>query len=112
MPIRQMRLEDILVLLPGSKLTASATGEALSAAVKQGLAEGVRKFLFDFSEVEFIDSLGVGQVVFSYRLITEAGGRLIVCGLHPRVQTVLRMANLHLVLDIREKSAGAISWES
>lgn len=112
MPLRQIRLDDILILLPGTKLTASATGEELSAAVLQGLTDGFRKVLFDFSEVEFIDSLGVGQIVASYRLITEAGGRLILCGLQPRVQTVLRMANLHLVLDIREKTSGDIRWEA
>lgn len=112
MPIRQLRLDDILVLLPGSKLTASATGEELSSAVRQGLAEGIRKVLFDFSDVEFIDSLGVGQIVSSYRLITETGGRLIVCGLQPRVQTVLRIANLHSVLDIREKTQSDVNWEA
>ena len=110
MPIQLLRREGVLIVLPGKKLTASTTGEELSIGVIQGLQEGLRKVLFDFSEVEFIDSLGVGQVVTSYRLITEAGGRLIVCGLQPRVQTVLRMANLHLVLDIREKGTGDFEW--
>ena len=110
MPIRQLLHEGNLIVLPGTKLTASTTGEELSKTVIQGLSDGIRNILFDFSDVEFIDSLGVGQVVTSYRLITEAGGRLIVCGLQPRVQTVLRMANLHLVLDIREKGTGDFEW--
>ncbi len=111
MPLRQMRLDDILILMPGPKLTATASAEELSEAVNLGIQGQTRKFLFDFSEVEFIDSLGVGQIVASYRMITEAGGRLILCGLNARVQTVLRMANLHLVLDIREKTSGELRWE-
>jgi anti-anti-sigma factor len=111
MSISKTLVDGILILSPGPKLTASVTGEALSQAVKEELDKGIEKVLFDFSEVEFIDSLGVGQIVSSYRMITDAGGRLILCGLGPRVLTVLRLANLHTVLDIREMSSSEIHWQ-
>lgn len=111
MSISRMVVDGILILTPGPRLTASVIGEALSQAVKENLDAGIDKVLFDFSEVEFIDSLGVGQILTSYRMITDAGGRLILCGLKPRVLTVLRMANLHTVLDIREKASGDIPWQ-
>lgn len=110
MSIRQSRLEGILVVTPGPKLTASTGAEALTDIVQQALADGLDKVLFDLSEVEFIDSLGVGQVANCYRLVTDSGGHLILCGLQPRVLTVLRMANLHMVLDIRDKASGGVAW--
>lgn len=76
------------------------------------LEGGIRKVLFDFTKVEFIDSLGVGQIVKSHRLVTDVGGKLILCGLQARVLTVLRMANLLQVLDIREKSISDLTWDT
>lgn len=110
MPIRQSRLEGILVVTPGPKLTASTGAEALTDLVQQALDDGMDKVLFDLSDVAFIDSLGVGQVANCYRKVTETGGKPILCGLQPRVLTVLRMANLHLVLDIRDKTSGEGLW--
>jgi len=111
MTIAQHRFEDVLILAPGRKLTVSEGEAELSAAVQRGLEEGLRRFLFDFTAVEFIDSLGVGQIVASYVSIKNREGRLILCGLSPRVALVLRMASLHLVLDIKDAGPGEVIWD-
>jgi len=111
MPIRQYQLEDILIIAPGQKLSATESGEDLSKAVQDALEKGTRRILFDFSEVEFIDSLGVGQIVASFVSTKNRGGHLILCGLRPRIALVLRMASLHLVLDIKDTGPGAAMWD-
>lgn len=111
MPLTQRQQQDVLILCPGQKVTASEAGEELSKAVLQGLEGGTLKFLFDFSAVEFMDSLGVGQIVASYTAIKNRGGRLILCGLRPRIMVVLRMASLHLVLEIQDSGPDEVIWE-
>ena len=110
MTITRHQQEEVLILAPGKKLTFSETGDELSEAVRQALEEGIRKFLFDFSAVEFIDSLGVGQIVSSYTSIKKKEGHLVLCGLQPRIALVLRMVNLHFVLDIKDGGPGEVIW--
>jgi len=102
--------QDILTLTPGRKFTASDGCEAVSRAVEAALAEGVRKVLFDLSAVEFLDSLGVGQIVASHVAVRNRGGELVLCRPSARVSLVLRMANLHMVLDIRDVAPEAVVW--
>lgn len=110
MTLMQHQHQDILILAPGEKVSISEGGEELSAAVQQALEAGIRKVLFDFSAVDFIDSLGVGQIVASYVSVKNKGGHLILCGLKPRITLVLRMANLHHVLDIKETGPSGVVW--
>ena len=110
MPLTQRLDQDVLTIAPGHKLTASDGNEELSTDVRTALDSGLRKILFDFSSVEFIDSLGVGQIVASFTSIRNRGGRLILCGLQPRIALVLKMASLDMILDIREKAPDASAW--
>lgn len=111
MTLMKHQHQDILIIAPGMKVTVTEGGDELSAAVQQALEAGIRKVLFDFSMVEFIDSLGVGQIVASYVSIKNKGGHLILCGLKPRITLVLRMASLHLVLDIKESGPSGVIWD-
>ena len=52
----------------------------------------------------------VGQIVASLVSIQNKGGKLILCGVGSRVALVLRMANLHLALDIKEGGPGELIW--
>lgn len=110
MHLSQRMDKDVLILAPGQKLTASEGKEDLSRAVHEALEGGVLKILLDCSSVEFIDSLGVGQIVASFVSTRNKGGRLILCGLRPRIVLVLRMASLHLVLDMRETAPEEVAW--
>jgi len=110
MALSQHTTQDVLILTPGQKLTAAEGKEDLSRAVHGALEAGVRKILLDCSAVEFIDSLGVGQIVASFVSTRNRGGRLVLCGLRPRIVLVLRMASLHLVLDMRATGADEVVW--
>jgi anti-sigma B factor antagonist len=110
MHLTQHMDQDVLILAPGRKLTAAEGKEDLSEAVHAALGAGVRKILLDCTSVEFIDSLGVGQIVASFVSAKNQGARLILCGLGSRIMLVLRMANLHLVLDMRETGPEGVTW--
>jgi len=110
MPIRTHLHENMLIIAPGEKVTITENGDELLTAVHQALESGITNILFEFSEVEFIDSLGVGQIVASHVAIKNKGGHLILCDLKPRILLVLRMASLHLVLDIKDTGPGEDFW--
>lgn len=78
------------------------------------LLESARKLsgllLIDLSGVDYMDSSGVGTMVYVKRHIERAGGRLVLTGLRPRVQSVLEITHLDKFFTIAasvDEAAGA-----
>lgn len=55
----------------------------------------------DFSSVSFMDSSGVGLIMGRYKLVSERGGSLAVCGLKPRDRRIVEMSGLKKLIEIR-----------
>ena len=58
------------------------------------------RLILDLSEVQYIDSAGLGLLVNAH-VSAERGGRvLLLTGISPRVYTLLEMTRVHTVLQI------------
>ncbi len=58
------------------------------------------KVILDMSEVEFIDSSGLGVVLSCYRHVNAAGGDLRLCCLSEQVRTLFELVRMHRIFDI------------
>jgi anti-sigma B factor antagonist len=59
------------------------------------------KVLADFSEVEYLDSTGIGFLIGIYTSVTRsATGRFVLCSLNRRVREVLELTRLANVMPI------------
>ena len=89
-------------------------GSSLSLAdsqVRSLISSGARKVVFDLSEVESVDSAGLGMLIYAYGSLTAKGGSLRLCGVAPRVQSLLELTKMHTLLAIdatREESLAAL----
>lgn len=77
--------------------TAPALREQLAA-----LPPRVRTVVVDLSDVEFLDSSGVGALVGAADALRAAGGSLRLACPRPRVQKVFRISRLAEVIPIYE----------
>lgn len=50
--------------------------------------------VIDLSDVGYMDSSGVGTLVFVKREVERTGGRVVLAGLQPRVRSVLEITHL------------------
>ena len=86
----------------GDTVTALISGEIdhhSAARLREKIddsAERMRPKLLrlDFSGVTFMDSSGVGLIMGRYRLMSESGGRVSVCGASPMNARMLKLAGL------------------
>ena len=101
--------EDITVIFPGGKITLGDGDLELGQAVRAQLERGARKILVDFSQVSYLDSSGLGELVGCYTSSRNCGGELRVCGLNNRVLTLLKLTSLNQVFDVKETQAEALS---
>jgi anti-sigma B factor antagonist len=92
---------EALAFGPGS-------GTVLGDVVRELANKGHRKILLNLRYVKYIDSSGMGDVVRSFTSLRRQGGDLKLFGPTLPVLEVLRITNLHKVLEIKDDEASAV----
>lgn len=77
--------------------------------ISELLRDGARRIAINLEGVPEMDSWGLGALVRHCTQVRKAGGRCIFFAPVPRVQQLLKTANLVSVLDIVETEADALS---
>jgi anti-sigma B factor antagonist len=91
-----------------------ALGTSLKIAdsqVRAAIADGVTRLVFDLTGVDYLDSAGLGMIVYTYGAVREKKGVLRLCGVAPRVASLLKLTNTDSYLSIdpaREESLAAL----
>jgi anti-sigma B factor antagonist len=80
----------------------------LRDAVQHLLARGNTKVILNLSEVEHIDSAGLGELVRSHTSLRKAGGQLKLLNPSAKIREMLQMSMLHKVFDLQNDEVSAI----
>ena len=62
-----------------------------------------RKVVFDFSNVTFMDSAGIGLLIGRYKNITSLGGSLEVINATETVNKILIMSGVNKIININKE---------
>ena len=87
-----------------SRLRDLLDREIRSAAEKHCLVD----LIFDFEDVTFMDSSGIGVVMGRYNIICETGGTVYVTGCGPYVERILEMSGVFLITKKRKNVQEAL----
>ena len=80
----------------------------LRDTIRQLAAQGQKQILLNLSEVHYIDSSGIGELVSALISTRNQGGELKLLNLTTKVHDLLQITKLHMVFDIRDDEAAAI----
>ena len=61
---------------------------------------GAVNVAFDFSNVEFMDSSGIGVIMGRYKIVKSLGGRVVIFGMSKEIERIVRMAGVQKIADI------------
>lgn len=61
-----------------------------------------RKVLFDFNEVSFMDSAGIGLIIGRYKVAKLFGGEVEIANARPSVKKVLEMSGITRIIKIND----------
>jgi anti-anti-sigma factor len=81
--------DDISIVNLSGKFVAGGDGPFLRQKVKDLIEAGARKLLFEFEDVPYIDSTGLGFLAGSRELAAEAGATIVLSGMNPHVRRIL-----------------------
>ena len=62
-----------------------------------------KKVLFDFNNVSFMDSSGIGMVVGRYKLLAMLGGSLELANVNQKLEKVFEMSGVLKIIPIHNK---------
>ncbi|GGK85944.1 anti-sigma factor antagonist [Sphaerisporangium melleum] len=88
----------------GSRLDVG-TVATLRPCLHEAVESGEGDVIVDLSDLEMIDSAGLGVLVGTHRRALRAGRRLVLRGVPPRVMRLLAITRLHRVLRVEQPVA-------
>ena len=100
--------EGIVIVDLNGKLTAGLGDQILRETIDELLAENWQKILINLSQINFIDSAGVGELVAGLRTAQRFGAALKVVNTSERVQSALYMAKLLPIFEMYQDEEEAI----
>ena len=100
--------EGIVIVDLKGKLTAGLGDQILRETIDELLAENWQKILINLSQISFIDSAGVGELVAGLRTSQRFGATLKLVNSSERVQSALYMAKLLPIFEMYQDESEAI----
>jgi len=57
------------------------------------------RIVFDFANVTFMDSSGIGMIIGRYKFTKERGGSVAIRGMTPEVRRIFQMSGLAKIIE-------------
>src|SRR5208283_3025032 len=99
---------EVTVIDAAGRITLGDGASTLRDDIRDLAAKGDKKILMNLSEVSYIDSSGIGELVSGFTTVTNHGGQLKLLGLSKRFKDLLQITKLYTVFEVHEEEASAI----
>jgi anti-sigma B factor antagonist len=90
----------IAVVRLSGGLTLGTSLKIADSQIQAAIEDGVSKLVIDLTDVEYMDSAGLGMLMYAYGMINEKKGTLRLCGVTARVLSLLKMTKTDMLLPI------------
>lgn len=95
----------VVVISPQGRLDA-VSGPVLRKKLHERVESGDMRLVVDLSGVDLIDSAGLSALLSGLRVARQAGGNLQITRPSKAVSVLLKLTNLHRVLEPYEPEGG------
>jgi anti-sigma B factor antagonist len=83
------------------KITLGEGSATLRRTIRELVEQGHRRILLNLSDVDYIDSSGIGELVTAFTTVRNAQGELKLLQLTKRVHDILQITRLFTVFDVQ-----------
>jgi len=102
------QVDGVTIVDLSGRITLDEGSTLLRDTIKQLAGQGQKHVLLNLSEVQYIDSSGIGELVNAFTTMRDQGGELKLFNLTRKVHDLLQITKLHTVFDIKDDEATAI----
>ena len=101
-------VDGVEIIKLDGKITIGSGDQQLREVISAALANGRTNILLDLSGVTTIDSSGIGELVGSYTIVTDRGGKLKLLHLPAKLNELLHVTQLITVFEVYENEQDAL----
>jgi len=99
--------EGVSIIELSGRITIGRESSQIEANVVRLLNDGARKIVIDLSQIEYIDSTGIGIIAYCFGKVTQSGGQCRVSGAKGLVMDLFRITRLENVIQFFPDEASA-----
>lgn len=108
MDIAVRKNSDVTIVDFKGRLAVGVSDTLLPRVIDEILGEGSKKILLNLSDMDYIDSNGLGELVQAYRESQRRGASLRLLKPQDRVQKTLRLTNLLPIFSVYDSEEEAL----
>jgi anti-sigma B factor antagonist len=99
MQISERHVGDVAIIELNGRLVLGDSDSLLRDKVNSLVQQGEKHILVNLSQVSYMDSSGIGELVGCYTTVARRGGALKLLGLTKRISDLLAITKLLTVFD-------------
>ena len=100
---------EVTVVELGGRITLGDGSALLRKTVRQLLDDNRNRILINLADVDYIDSSGIGELVYAYTSVHNRGGESKLLHLTRKVRDLLQITKLYTVFDVHTDEATAVN---
>ena len=85
---------------------AAALREAIDSKIRCSNAVNV---IFDFSNVGFMDSSGIGVIMGRYKTVKTLGGKVVIFGVNKQIERIVAMSGIDRIVETAKNLSNALN---
>ena len=109
MEIHTRTVGDVHVLDVSGKITLGEATANIRHTISDLLENGGKKIVLNLTEVHYIDSSGIGELVRTYTSVTKEGKQLKLLNLTKKIRELLVITKLLTVFQVYDNEQAAVA---
>lgn len=73
------------------------------------MSKSVKNIIFDFKNIKFMDSSGIGVIIGRYKKVSNEGGKVSVVNVNARVKKIFNLSGMNKIIDIYDTYEEVVS---
>jgi anti-sigma B factor antagonist len=102
-------VEGVSMIALSGRIVLGEESNALREKLKSLVAGGATKIVLNMSEVDYIDSSGLGTLVAAHLSAKTAGASVRLCNLGHKFNEVMQLTKLITIFDVYDTEAAAVA---
>jgi anti-sigma B factor antagonist len=98
----------VTVIDASGKLTLGEGTSSLRGKIRELVQGGARHIVLNLSDVTYMDSSGLGELIAGHTTLAQAGGEMKLLNLAKRVHDLLKLTKLYTVFEVFEDEQAAV----
>jgi|LSQX01.1.fsa_nt_gb stage II sporulation protein AA (anti-sigma F factor antagonist) len=95
----EKRGKNVIVIMEGEldHHTSAEAREKIDRYINMGI---VQNLIFDFKNLKFMDSSGIGVIIGRYKLMQKNDGKVAVVDANPHINRIITISGLHKIVSV------------